>query len=406
MKTGKLTYAFYAFVFLASISWSCKKNVTSLPNFTDDSIPVTKIDSTIPKIDSNFYSVSGSGGQDTGQILLAFNTNSNSIGNLVILDQKGYVVKEKTLDSRADDFQKWTINGQTLYSYLLAEGTYTTGGPATEEGYDVICDSNLNELSRAKFLSPGNIDNPDNDRLDVHDFILLGVNHYMAISAQVESPTNIPDSLHPSSKVRVTACLIQEVNNGQVVFQWDGTNYPELYSSSVENNDFTDSVDIMDYMHMNSICIDPNDNNIIVSFRNLNEIIKINRVTGNIMWRLGGPYSDYLLTPNEEFLRQHYVRFTDNNQTLIFVDNGQITLRPYSRILEFQLDQNAKQITSFSSYNIPDNFIQYAGSVKKVNGNYFIGGGSGSYALQVNYTTNEVYLRLNQLYSSYRALKY
>jgi len=228
----------------------------------------------------------------------------------------------------------------------------------------------------------------------------------MAISAQEESPTNIPASLHPAKNVKVTACLIQEVNNGQVVFQWDGTNYPELYSSSVENNNFSDSVDRLDYMHMNSLCIDSSDNNIIVSFRNLNEIIKINRVTGDIMWRLGGPYSDFPLTSNELFLRQHYVRLIDNDQTLIFVDNGQITLRPYSRILEFQLDQNAKQITSFSAYNIPDLFIEYAGSVKKANGNYFIGGGSANYALQVNYTTNQVYLRLNQLYSSYRALKY
>jgi len=146
------------------------------------------------------------------------NSNKSTTGNLLVLDQNGYIIKEKALTSRADDFQKWTINGQTRYSYLLAGGNYATGGPGTEEGYDVICDSNFNEISRAKFLSPGNIDNPGNDRLDVHDFILLGDNHYMAISDQLENPSNIPDSLHPSSKVTVTACLIQEVNNGQVVF--------------------------------------------------------------------------------------------------------------------------------------------------------------------------------------------
>ena len=228
----------------------------------------------------------------------------------------------------------------------------------------------------------------------------------MSITDQLETPTNIPDSLHPSSKVTVTACLIQEVNNGKVVFQWDGTSYPELYSSSVENNNFSDSTDVMDYMHMNSICIDPNDNNIICSFRNLNEIIKINRVTGDIMWRLGGKYSDFPLTPDQDFLRQHYARFTDDNQTLMFLDNGEATLRPYSRILEFQLDENQKVVENFTAFNIPDAFIQYAGSVKKENGNYFIGGGAANYALEVNYTTNQVYLRINQSFSSYRALKY
>ncbi|HUZ61256.1 MAG TPA: aryl-sulfate sulfotransferase [Hanamia sp.] len=399
MKPKELTNALIISALSVIILWGCQKNTIKTANNSNSN------KDSIPFIDSTLYTVTGSGGQDTGEIFEAFN-NTNGVGTLAILDQKGYVIKEKNIDSRVDDFQKWTINGQTRYSYLMAPAPYTTGGPTSEEGYDVICDSNFNQLSEAKFLSPGNIDNPDNDRLDVHDFILLGDNHYMAISDQIESPTNVPDSLHPSSKLRVTACIIQEVNNGRVVFQWDGTNYPELYSSSVENNDFSDSTDVMDYMHMNSICIDSTDNNIICSFRNLNEIIKINHVTGAIMWRLGGPYSDFPLSSDELFLRQHYVRFTDNGQTLMFVDNGQISLRPYTRILEFQLNESAKVIDGFKFYNIPDNFIQYAGSVKKMNGNYFIGGGSANYTLQVNYTTNQVYLRMNQVFASYRALKY
>jgi hypothetical protein len=51
-------------------------------------------------------------------------------------------------------------------------------------------------------------------------------------------------------------------------------------------------------------------------------------------------------------------------------------------------------------------FIQYAGSVKKEGNNYFIVGGSGYYCLEINYLTNEKLLRINQKYSSYRALKY
>ena len=90
----------------------------------------------------------------------------------------------------------------------------------------------------------------------------------------------------------------------------------------------------------------------------------------------------------------------------MFLDNGEATLRPYSRILEFQLDEPQKVVKNFTAFNIPDAFIQYAGSVKKENGNYSIGGGAGNYALEVNYTTNQVYMRINQSYSSYRALKY
>jgi arylsulfate sulfotransferase len=74
--------------------------------------------------------------------------------------------------------------------------------------------------------------------------------------------------------------------------------------------------------------------------------------------------------------------------------------------VEFKLNENAKSIDGFKAFSIPDKFIQYAGSVKKQNGNYFIGGGSANYTLQVNYTTNEILLRLNQKYSSYRSIKY
>ena len=391
---GLLIAAFFTF--------GCKKNLTPAPE-----TPLSAKDSiSTPTFDTTLFTVSGSGGVDDGQILLALNTNSSTDGHLLVLDKNGNILKEKNAGARADNFQKWVMGGQTYYSYLLAEGDYAVGGAGTEEGYYVICDTSLNEISRAKFLTDENIDDSDNDRLDVHDFILLGSNHYMAISAHLQTPTNIPDSLNPSSKARVVACLIEEVQNGQVIFKWNGTGHPEFYGESVENNNFSDSVNTIDYMHMNSLCIDPNDNNIICSFRNLNEIIKINRTTGVIMWRLGGKHSDFPLTAGQQFLRQHYARFTDNGKTLIFVDNGDATLRPYSRILEFQLDETDKTVSNYSAYMVPDNFIQYAGSVKKENGYYFIGGGSANYALQVNYTTNEVYLRINQKFSSYRALKY
>ena len=401
MKTKTYHYPLgMLFALVALTTWSCKKTLSTLGN-----TPPPKDTTSNLKPDTSLYTVSGTGGQDTGQILLAFNTKTNGV--LAILDQKGNVLKEKTTDLKVDNFQKWNIGGVTYFTYFQTEGVYTIGGiTSTEEGYDIICDSNLNQLSRNTLLPFENIDTTGYDRLDLHEFILLGENHYMAISSRLESPKNIPDSLHPSSNARVIACVIQEVNNGQVIFQWDGTTYPEFYGSSVENNDFSDSVNVMDYMHMNSLCIDPNDNNIICSFRNLNQIIKINRATGIIMWRLGGKNSDFSLTSDEVFLRQHYARFTDNNQTLMFVDNGLQATRPYSRIVEFQLGENSKTVNNFHAYKVPDTFIQYAGSVKKENGNYFIGGGSASYALQVNYTTNEVLLRLKQKFSSYRALKY
>src|SRR5690606_32101710 len=123
-------------------------------------------------------------------------------------------------------------------------------------------------------------------------------------------------------------------------------------------------------------------------FRNLNQVLKINRQTGNIIWKLGGHNSDFAISNNEQFLRQHDVRVT-SDKTLIVFDNGESNIRASTRILEFQLDESSKTITNFYSFDVPGTFVQYMGSVRKRTNasTYFIGGGSSKYLLEVNYET-------------------
>lgn len=379
----------------------CQKSISI--NNINDTTTTTNPDSTINY--SNLFTVSAGSGEDSGEILVDFNTPTQGV--LAILDQSGKVLKTKNVALSIDNFQKWKINGKTRYTYFQTDGESTIDSiPGTEEGYEIICDSNLNEIKRVSLLPYGNIDTSVSSKIDVHEFILLGDDHYIVEAYRSETPANIPDSLNPAPNAKVVGCIIQEINNGQVIFQWHGTDYPEFYGASVENNNFSNGTKTMDYMHLNSICIDSADNNLICSFRNLNQIIKINRATGEIMWRLGGKGSDFALDEDENFLRQHYARVSAKDHTLMFVDNGEAAIRAYTRILEFQLDENNKLIASFKAYKIPDSFIQYAGSVQKTNDTYFIGGGSAKYALQINYNTNQVLLRLNLNYASYRCLKY
>jgi len=393
---------FICIVFIIA-STGCQKNIgdiiTTQPPGTDSTDSTKNYDS--------LFTVSAGNGQDSGEILIDFNTKTSGV--LVILDQAGRVKKTKTVALHIDNFQRWNINGTIRYTYFQTDGESTIDSiPGTDEGYEIICDSNLNEIKKVTLLPYANIDTLASSKIDVHDFILLDDNHYIVEAYRSETPTNIPDSLlvEPGqTNVKVAGCIIQEINNGQVIFQWHGTDYPEFYGASIENNHFS-NVATQDYMHLNSICIDPADNNLICSFRNLDQIIKINRTTGETMWRLGGKGSDFSLTDDENFLRQHYARITGDDHTLIFLDNGDSKIRAYSRVLEFHLDENAKQVTGFNAYKIPDLFIQYGGSVQKTNDTYFIGGSSAKYALQVNYNTNEVLLRLNQSYPSYRCLKY
>ncbi len=399
-----LLFAFVSAVCLL-ISQGCQKELPPLSEYLPtDTLPNNNNNDSTQVPDTSLYHVSGSG-QDSGEILIAFNTTTNGI--LEILDQNGNVLKQKVMPLRVENFQQWIINGNKRYTYFQTDGDYTLANLlGIEEGYQIICDSNLNVISKISLTSYGNVSATSSDKTDSHEFILLDDDHYITLTYQLAQPSNIPDSLHPDPFARVINCIIQEVNNGQVTFQWQGIDHPEFYGTSVENNNFSNEDSVMDYMHMNSICIDPNDNNLICSSRNLDQIIKINRTTGDVMWRLGGKGSDFLLTDDEIFFRQHFARIVDNGETLMFLDNGEKSLRSYSRILEFGLNEAAKTVNSFKAYTIPDQFIQFGGSVQKFGNTYFVGGCFSDYTLQIDYTTNKVLFRLNQNYPSYRSLKY
>jgi hypothetical protein len=179
-----------------------------------------------------------------------------------------------------------------------------------------------------------------------------------------------------------------------------------FYANTVEGNIFSDSVTGQDYMHMNSMFIDPRDGNLICSMRNQDQVIKISRQTGAVIWRLGGKNSDFTLSPEQVFLRQHHATLVDNNQTLLIFDDGEATQRPLSRIVEFKLDEARKTVTGFTSFIIPEPFTEAMGSVQKMGDEYFIGGGTANYMLEVNYVTGKKIMEFKGTESTYRAFKY
>ena len=88
-----------------------------------------------------------------------------------------------------------------------------------------------------------------------------------------------------------------------------------------------------DLAHANSISFD-SDSNFLVSFRNLNQVWKIDRETGKVMWKLGENGDFDLEDTNLNFIHQHDVhknRFGD----LMMFDNG-FRDRNYSRILSLR----------------------------------------------------------------------
>ena len=128
---------------------------------------------------------------------------------------------------------------------------------------------------------------------------------------------------------------------------------------------------IGDLDHPNSIDFDL-DGGVIVSYRNLNTIVKVNRRTHEFIWQFGGTHNQFTLVgdPLGGFAGQHTARILPNGHLLIF-DNGWNHSPQQSRAVEYVLDPVAKTATMVWQYTAnPPIFNDFTGSAQRLeNGN-------------------------------------
>lgn len=324
-------------------------------------------------------------------------------GNLRIMDLQGNVYVDRYVKGLVNGFKQVRLQDKIYYFYMVNDSTtYHIKKIGLNAGHGVLLDSQLNPVKEYHLLAHKDIVPNKGQDLDLHDLILLSPDHYIAIAAYEKKPTNIPDSLHYNPKVNIVANIIQEVDHGKVVWQWDATDYPELYTTSVEHNEWGDTTKSQDYAHINSLFLDPSDNNLIASFRCLDQTLKINRKTGAIMWRLGGKNSDYIIPEHFRPMRQHAAHFGPDGKTLVMLDNGHKSLRKYTRILSFTLDEQNHKITDMSETPIPDKFAEFMGNAFISGDDYIICGGTGNYIQKRNKLTGKLLFEMTTNQPSYR----
>ncbi len=305
--------------------------------------------------------------------------------SLVITDLFGKILMQRKLNGIAYDFRQWRNDGNTCYSYAINEQpTDSTAAFKGSSGHIVILDSTLKEVKQVHLKSFDGVTATNDQDLDLHDFIMVSRDHFITMASVLKSADNIPVCLSPAPGCRIIAPVIQETRNDSVIWQWDASKYQEFYLSSTAGNKFYDTTHPQDYIHMNSMVIDPKDSNLIVSFLNQNQVLKIDRHTGNILWRLGGCNSDFSLVVGQAFIKQHHATLVDAKGTLVLLDNGDKDIRPYSRVIEFRLNEKNRAIDSFKSFNIPMQMAGSRGSVQKVGSNYLICGGISNYLLIID----------------------
>ena len=81
----------------------------------------------------------------------------------------------------------------------------------------------------------------------------------------------------------------------------------------------------------------PGENAVVISLRNQDNVIKIDRDTDELAWVLGGPpgRGDFEMDDEDRFLRQHSAEPLENGNIILF-DNG-MGARPWSRAAEYAL---------------------------------------------------------------------
>ncbi len=104
-------------------------------------------------------------------------------------------------------------------------------------------------------------------------------------------------------------------------------------------SDYSDSFNSDDLDHPNSITFDL-DGGVIVSYRNMDAIIKIDSATHAVDWQLGGVRNQFSILgdPLGGFSGQHSVRMLPNGHLLMF-DNGTNHSPQASRVVEYALNE-------------------------------------------------------------------
>ncbi len=171
---------------------------------------------------------------------------------------------------------------------------------------------------------------------DSHELTILPNGNFLVIGQDpqyVDMSVIVPGG---NPEAIVLGNIIQELDpEKNVIFEW--RSWDHFVITDAQNVNLTNSY--IDYVHMNSLSLDY-DGNIIASSRHLNEVTKINRETGKIIWRLGGVNNEFEF-PEEpwQFGYQHTARPLAGkpDQYLIF-DNGNFVHPEFSRSVEYKLN--------------------------------------------------------------------
>lgn len=209
-----------------------------------------------------------------------YDGKNEQINYLMKVSSTGKLLYYKKIAGELYDFQKViTTDNKIRYIYMVSDRTlfnFNDFGVNSTLVYckAVVLDENYNLVQEIVF----DYGNGKINGVEMHDILYFNDNHYILCTneAVILQGDEIPSYIaHESDdKMYVVDCILQEVKNGKILWSFHSKDYEDMYAYYSTN--IMDYQTYQDYMHFNSLCLS-NDNNLLVSFRNISAIMKINR---------------------------------------------------------------------------------------------------------------------------------
>ena len=252
----------------------------------------------------------------------------------------------------------------------------------------VILDTEFNRVAVATTVG-------DVTRTIGHEFLVTEQGNYLLLSYHRASRdlsdfvcTNQDGSTRDCSETEPTQdSVIQEVTpEGVEVFRWNSWDHMKISDCGI----YFDLP--MNYAVINSMYL--LDGDIVASFRGCNQILLIDRPSGDVVWQMGGTkptrsretqYLEVVGDPAGEFCGQHSAKATSAGAVLIF-DNGfkcrgpRKLLDPFTRVVEYDVSSGT-EARFVREYRLPEayGYAALAGAVVALadNGHWLITWGRG-----------------------------
>jgi hypothetical protein len=130
------------------------------------------------------------------------------------------------------------------------------------------------------------------------------------------------------------------------------------------------------WTHINSV--DPHPDGWLLSLRTANEVVWVDRASGEVRWRLGGAQSDFRFVDDEGFYGQHSARWLPGDRVLLFDNRTNFGSEPTgdARFVEYALaDGEATRVAEYAQPGLGG--VAFTGSVQRLpDGSTLVGWGT------------------------------